>query len=204
MLLRDILAPVLALLLIVPEGLLSQQPGPPSAPRVPASGLHILVLQGQNATNSLPRREAASPAVQVFDYLNEPVEGAEVTFEVPASGPSGVFENQKNSLTTRTDARGQAMAGFTPNTLPGSFAIRVVAKAGDQVAETLIRQTNSDKVEAVQFRPPPKRPWYKSWKLWTVVLAGAGAGAYLGYRAATSSSSPTISLTPGPIVIGGH
>jgi hypothetical protein len=207
--LRDILTPGLALLLIVPEGLFSQQPiplQPTDAPvaRPRSRGLHILVLQGQNAVNSLPTRTAANPAVQVFDYLDQPVEGAEVIFEVAPAGPGGLFDNQKNSITTRTDARGQAGAVFTPNTLPGSFSIRVIAKANDQTVEALIKQTNSATSDAVQY-VAPKGHWYKSWKLWTVVLAGAGVGAYFGYRSATSSSTPpTISLSPGPIVIGGR
>ncbi|MEO8657483.1 MAG: hypothetical protein ABI693_03395 [Bryobacteraceae bacterium] len=207
--LREILTSVLVLVLAVPANLFSQQATPASTPRQQAPtpnsrGLRILVLQGQDAVNSLPSRTAASPAVQVLDYLGEPVEGADVVFEVPAAGPSGFFENQKTSIATKTGARGQAVAQFMPNTLSGAFTIRVVAKLNDQTSEALIRQTNSTSLEAVRYGPD-SRHWYKSWKFWAVVLAGAGTGAYLGYRSTTSSpANPTITLTPGPITIGGR
>lgn len=200
---RDILASSLALLLTVHTVGGAQRPDLPGGARTnssPSRGLHILVLQGQDAVNSLPLGAAVSPAVQVFDYLGEPVEGAEVTFEVPAAGPGGLFDNQKNSFTTRTDARGQALAPFTPNTLPGSFTIRVIARANEQTAEVIIRQTNSTNSETLEYGLPPSRPWYKDWKWWTVIAAGAGAGSYFAFR---GSSSPTISLAPGAITLGG-
>jgi hypothetical protein len=202
---RDILALILTVLLIFPEVMGAQQPNPAGAavPTSPSRGLHILVLQGQNAVNSLPLGAAVHPAVQVFDYLGEPVEGAEVTFEVPAAGPGGVFEIQKNSFSTRTDARGQALAPFTPNSLPGSFTIRVIARANEQTAEAIIKQTNSASSDTVEYGPPRSRPWYKDWKWWTVIAAGAGAGGYFAFREGGSSSNPTISLTPGAITIGG-
>ena len=204
---RGVLALDLALLLIVPEAVRCQQPNPAPPVATPASkppkrGLRMIVLQGQDAVNSLPLRAAANPAVQVFDYLGEPVEGAEVTFESTATGPGGLFENQRSSYGTRTDARGQAVAVFTPNTLPGGFVIRVVARLNDESVEATIRQTNSAKSTGVEYKPP-SRPWYKDWKWWAIIAVGAGAGGYFGYHAATSSSNPTISLTPGAITIGG-
>jgi hypothetical protein len=204
---RGVLALLLAPLLSIPEVAQTQQPSPaPPAPRAsakPASrGIRILVLQGQDAINSLAMRAAADPAVQVFDYLGEPVEGAEVTFEAPAAGPGGVFSNQQNAYKARTDARGQAIAPFTPNTLPGKFTLRVVARFGEESAEVTIRQMNSTKSASVEYKPI-SRPWYKDWKWWAVIGGGAGAGAYFGIRAINSSSDPTISLAPGAITIGG-
>ncbi len=203
---RDILAIVLAFSLVVPGCLVAQEVSAPAgqAPQR-AGGLNILVLQGQDAVNSIRQHAAASPAVQVFGSLGEPVQGAEVTFEVPPAGPGGMFENQKTSITKRTDARGQAVASFTPNTLAGRFTIRVVARTEDEKAEVSIRQINSTKSDTVEYSARPGRAWYKDWKWWTVIAAGAGAGAYLGYRSATSSSSPsspTISVAPGGVVIG--
>ena len=203
----DVLACSLTLLLIAPETAWPQQP-PPSPPEKSASqrptprGLRILVLQGQDAVNSLAHREAAVPVVQVFDYRGEPVEGAQVTFEVPAAGAGGVFSNQQNSYRTRTDARGQAVAPFTPNALPGKFSIRVVATLGDESAEAAIRQTNSSKAAEVEYKKPPHH-WYQDWKWWALIGAGAGAGGYFAARGGTSSSNPTIGLAPGQITIGG-
>ena len=162
----------------------------------------MLVLQGQDALNSLALRSAASPVVQVFDRLGGPLEGADVTFEVPTDGPGGLFDNHQSSFKTRTDARGQAAANFMPNTLPGKFTIRVIAIAGDERAEVVIRQTNSAKAAGVEYKPQ-SRPWYKDWKWWAVIAAGAGTAGYFGYHAASSTSAPTISLTTGTITIGG-
>lgn len=202
---RDALGLLLAISLTTPQMAWAQQQGQPSqglqrrgAPR----GIRILVLDGQDAVNSLASRTAVSPAVQVFDSLGAPIEGAIVTFEAPASGPGGVFDTQQTSFTTRTDSRGQAVSVFTPNTLPGSFVIRVTARFENETATESIRQTNSSSAAAVENRPA-SRPWYKNWVWWAVIGAGAGAGGYFGYKAATDSSIPTISLTPGAITIGG-
>jgi hypothetical protein len=202
---RDVLALMLALMMMAPGVGWAQPPGPTpaaQAPRTGARGLRILVLEGQDAVNSLPTRAAASPAVQVFDYMGEPVEGAEVTFEAPASGAGGLFDNQKTSFKTRTDPRGQAVTSFAPNTLPGTFAIRVVAKFGDETAEATITQTNSAKTTGVEYKPPT-HPWYKDWKWLTLMAVGAGAGGYAIYWGVTRSSNPTITLTPGSVTIGG-
>ncbi len=165
-------------------------------------GIRILVLDGQDAINSLASRTAVSPAVQVFDSNGAPVEGASVTFEAPATGPGGSFDNQQSSITTRTDARGQAVAVFTPNTLPGGFIIRVTARFENESATEAIRQTNSTGAARLESRSA-SRPWYRNWVWWTIIGAGAGAGGYFAYRSATSTSIPTISLTPGIITIGG-
>jgi hypothetical protein len=209
--LRESLATVLAVLLLsVPQVAQTQelptasQARPEEAVRTPR-GLQIVILQGHDAVNSLRSRSAADPAVQVLDYLGEPIEGAEVTFEVPSAGPGGVFENGRPLFTTRTDSRGQATAAFTPNTLAGSFAIRVVARANDQKGEVLIRQSNSASLEAVEYRPPRSRPWHRDWRWWTMIGVGAGVGGYFAHRAISSSPStnPVITLTPGVITIGG-
>jgi hypothetical protein len=86
--------------------------------------------------------------------------------------------------------------------LPGKFVIRVVATLGDDTAEASIRQTNSSRTAGVLYKQPV-RPWYRDWKWWTLMGAGAAAGGYFSYRAVTTSSNPTISLAPGQITFGG-
>ena len=138
-------------LLISPIPLSAQQPPAqatapaPAEPAGPPRGLSqgkikILVLEGQNATNSLRSKTAISPVVQVLDSLEQPVEGATVTFEVAPTGPGGLFGTAPLA-TTRTDYTGQATAAFTPNNTPGTFSIKVKATIGDQSAEIGIRQT---------------------------------------------------------------
>lgn len=202
---RGILGLIVAISLAAPQSVNAQEAGQPAqglSRRAAPRGIRILVLDGQDAVNSLASRSAASPAVQVFDFSGAPVEGAVVTFEAPASGPGGTFDNQQTSFTTRTDARGQAVTVFTPNTLPGSFVIRVTARFENETASAAIRQTNSGKAMSVEYKPTEKK-WYKSWVWWTIIGAGAGAGGYFAYRSISDSSNPTISLAPGAITIGG-
>ena len=199
-------------LLISPTPLSAQQPPAqatapaPAEPAGPPRGLaqgkiKILVLEGQNATNSLRSKTAISPVVQVLDSLEQPVEGATVTFEVSPTGPGGLFGTAPLA-TTRTDYTGQATAAFTPNNTPGTFSIKVKASIGDQTAEIGIRQTNDSKTSEAML-PVPPRPWFKSWKWWAVIGAAAGAGVATAVILSNRNDTSTITISPGPIVIGG-
>lgn len=169
----------------------------PAAPRK----IRILVLEGQNAKNSLRSKAAINPVVQVLDLLDQPVEGATVTFEVSPTGPGGMFGSAPVA-TTRTDYTGQATAVFTPNNTPGAFSIKVTATANGESAETRIQQSN-DPNTPLALLPFPPKPWYKSGKVWTFILVGAGAGIATGVILGTRGSNSTITISPGPIVIGG-
>jgi hypothetical protein len=164
------------------------------------SGLRILVLEGQNVVNSIPTRTAVSPVIQVLDVVNQPVEGASVTFEVSPTGPGGLF-GQQPIITTRTDSVGQATAVLTPNDIPGPFVIKVTASFQGQTKEARIRQTNDAKVLEAML-PLPPRPWYKSWKRWALI--GAAAGGTVAAIAILSKSDPTVTISPGTVVVGGQ
>ncbi|MBL8237975.1 MAG: hypothetical protein JNM66_11180, partial [Bryobacterales bacterium] len=84
--LRPVLAFVLIPLLVQPVG--AQAPAT-AVPALPAVSLRVLVLEGANAINSIPNRSATFPVVEVRDENDLPVEGAEVVFELPATGPGG-------------------------------------------------------------------------------------------------------------------
>lgn len=207
---HSLIALLLVGLLISPGSLSAQQPpAPATAPAAPsgpprgsAQGkIKILVLEGQNATNSLRSKTAISPVVQVLDSLEQPVEGATVTFEVAPTGPGGLFGTAPLA-TTRTDYTGQATAAFTPNNTPGTFSIKVKATIGDQSAEIGIRQTNDSKTSEAMLPVPPK-PWFKNWKWWAVIGAGAGAGVAAAVILSNRGNTSTITISPGPIVIGG-
>jgi hypothetical protein len=179
-----------------------EQAEPPGlARRVAPGGLRILVLEGQNVANSLATMTTISPVVQVLDSVDQPVEGATVTFEAPASGPGGTFGG-KPIATVRTDYSGQATAEFTPGNAEGTFLIKVTATIGTQRGEARIRQTNDRKAEAAHVMPPPK-PWYKNWKWWAVIGAGAGAGAAAGIIFSDRNNTATITIAPGSVVVGG-
>ena len=209
---HSIIALCLIGLLITPGPLLAQQvPGQAAKPAAAeAAGpqrnavqgkLKILVLEGQNAVNSLTSKTAVSPVVQILDVMEQPVEGASVTFEVSPTGPGGLFGNAPIA-TVRTDYTGQATATLTPNNTPGAFSIKVTASLGNETAEARIRQSNDRKVTEAMIPVPPK-PWFKNWKWWAVIGAGAGAGIATAVILSNRGDKSTITLSPGPIVIGG-
>ena len=101
----------------------AQQPAAPvpqaPKPTVPVSSLKLLVLQGKDAVNDLQGRTFTIPIVELLDDNDQPVEGAQVIFSLPADGPGGFFPGNTINFTTRTNVQGQASAPFTPNGVPG-------------------------------------------------------------------------------------
>ncbi|MEP6714492.1 MAG: hypothetical protein ABJC09_02895 [Terriglobia bacterium] len=184
-----------------------QQPAsvePP--PTMMASSLRILALEGQGATNKIDSHQGTAPIVEVRDENDKPVEGATVVFRLPPSGPGGTFAGGAVSKTMRTNVQGQAIAaGLTPNDVAGPFKIHVTATAGNKIGETDIDQSNSNKLFAARPAAPSRFRFSKKMKL---VAIGAAAGVVLAVILITTSGSgsapPTITITPGPVSIGGR
>ena len=179
------------------------QQAPAAAPTqsLPSS-LQIIVLEGNNAINSIPLARPVTPIIEVRDENDFPVEGAIVVFTLPATGPGGVFPGNKTSLTTRSDARGQAAAAFVLNGSPGKFRIQVTATAGNRKGETWIDQTNT--TTAYLGPAVVHKPWYKNWKIWAIVGGAAVVGGTVALtRGGSTSSSPGITITSGGPVFGG-
>ena len=205
----NLIALVLSALLIAPVRLPAQQPQPaqPAAEspgpvrRLAPGGLRILVLEGQGVVNSVTTKSAISPVIQVLDSSDQPVQGATVTFEVSPTGPGGTFGTAPMA-TVKSDFNGQATVPFTPNNTSGAFTIKVTASLAGQTAIMGIRQANDGKITEAMVSAPPKS-WYKSWKWWTVIGAGAGAGIAAATILTKGNSTPTITLSPGSIGIGG-
>lgn len=195
--------------LLAATPLLSQQPAPTQPPgespgplrRIAPGGLHILVLEGQGVANSVSTTSAISPVVQVLDSMDQPVQGATVVFEVAPVGPGGTFANEFTA-TVKSDFNGQATALFKPNKTPGAFTIKVTASYFGQTATIPIRQVNDRRLTEAMVPLPPK-PWFKNWKWWAAIGAGAGAGIATATILSNRSGTPTITLSPGPVVIGG-
>ena len=114
-----------------------------------AKELEIVALQGDNATHLVNYHRHEHPVVLVRAG-GLPVKGAAVTFELPATGPSGIFAvpeagapRDMKVFHTRTDKRGRAAArGFEPNKEVGEYVIRVAATHNDQVAKLELKQRN--------------------------------------------------------------
>lgn len=175
----------------------------PAAEETVQEGLKVIVLEGEGAVVSADRL-TRPPVVEIRDLNDRPVEGAEVTFHLPSSGPGGAFPDGELVRTFRTNPQGQAAAvGFTPNQIPGRYTIRVTAKSGRLVGAAEIRQTNATGTGEPAVRAGRRWSW---WKI--AIIAGAGATAAGIVAARTGGSGPgggsrTITITPGPITIGG-
>lgn len=179
----------------------AQQPAAPAPqaakPAAPVSSLKLLVLQGKDAVNDIQGRSFTIPIIELRDDNDQPVEGAQVIFALPANGPGGFFPGNTITFTTRTNVQGQASAPFTPNGVPGRFAIQVTATSGDRFGQTSIPQSNGT-VEV----GAPKRSWFHPSRKKVIILAGVGVGAVVAIVLA-NRSSPTISISAGPPVFGG-
>ena len=199
---------VLIVSLAVPVELCAQQPpiSVPAATPPPAAtvieSLKILVLEGEGAINAVDRNLHKPAVVEIRDQNDRPVEGAEVVFRLPPTGPGGYFPGQKASRTVKSNLQGQAVAtGFAPNKETGRFKIHVTATYGNQIGETDISQTNALQVNAVNLEKPPKK--FGWWKI--AALGGGGVlAAVLIIVATRGNSDQTITIVPGPVTIGGR
>src|SRR5207302_2919473 len=132
--------------------------------------LRIVIVEGEGAINNIKQRVNREPIVQVEDENRRPVAGAAVVFSLPSQGPSGVFPNGSQTLTTITDSQGRASAlGIRPNNQAGPLQIRVTASFQGQAASAVITQTNVAGVG-------PSAGLSTTAKVW-IVVAVAGAAA---------------------------
>jgi hypothetical protein len=118
-----------------------------SAQQTAPSTIHVRVVEGDGAINSIRLRQGHDPVVQVLDRDGKPLSGATVTFLLPAFGASGTFQDNGLSLTVETDQRGIAAAhGLRPNHTAGTFRIRVTASWHGQPADASLTETNAEPV----------------------------------------------------------
>ncbi|MCE5308475.1 MAG: hypothetical protein LLG20_12620 [Acidobacteriales bacterium] len=170
-----------------PQAAVPAQPAPPAAKPAPGpKSLKMIATQGEGATNRIKTRSAVQPAVEVRDENEKPVANAQVVFQLPASGPGGVFYDLARTQTARTNERGQAVAsGFAPNNIEGRFEIKVTASAGEATTSIVIAQSNIDR-PGQDMTVSGKSRWWKP-----VLILGAAAVASVAIYAARHGSGST-------------
>jgi len=207
--------------LVLPSGANAQTPAaPPPAPQTPAASppppqtsnpldaLKIFVLEGTAVSNFIPDRVSKMVVVEVRDKNDFPVEGASVLFQLPQTGPGGTFANGEHSRTIQTDLRGQAAVSFELNPDAGRFQIEVTATIGSRSGKATISQSNS-LMPIDEKKLEKQHRWYTSKKfliITAVVASGAAVAIILatkGGSSKTSTSGPTIVITPGTPTFGG-
>jgi hypothetical protein len=167
--------------------------------------LKIVVISGEGATNQIRTRSAVAPVVEVRNDKDQPVAGADVTFQLPQSGPSGFFNGWLRNQTVKTGQDGRAAAtGYQPNDEEGRLNMKVTATSGTQTASIVIAQTNvAGSRSSSAANSGKSRGW---WKVAAVVGAAAIAGGVVAAtRGGDSTSTPTksVGIIAGAITVGG-
>jgi hypothetical protein len=169
------------------------------------TSLQIVIVEGDGAINNVKQRVNREPIVQVEDENHKPVAGAAIIFFLPNDGPGGVFANSTTSLTTTTNAQGQAVArGIRFNNQAGSMQIRVAASFAGQTASAIITQTNVVGASASGSSSGGTSLTTKILIIGAVVGAGIAAGTIVANRGGTSTTGPsTVTINPGTVTVGG-
>jgi len=210
---NDCFRPIFALLLPVALA------GPPALRAEDGAATPILarirVVQGQNAVHTAGARSAPVLTVEVTDETGKPVEGAAVSFRIPATGPGGLFPNGLTSDVVLTDARGRAAAGGVRwNRIPGPFQIRVTTVKGTARAGLAVPAYLADKPSdpAAKTTEPPGLPNpRRKWLMVAVIAGGVMAGSVAvglvrrpgAATAAAAQSGTALSVGPPTVTIGG-
>lgn len=198
---------------LIPAMLAAQTPAPPATPpagqpmaQLPMTqSLKILPLAGNNEQNDLQRRVMAPLVVQVLDQNSRPVEGAQVTFRFPVSGPAAAFAGGKNSQTFVTNADGQVAAtGWIANGETGRYPVKVTAVRRNEMGEATLYLENVTTISTVERAKAKKSIWANKWT-WIVIAGAAGgaAGGILATRGNGGGSSAVV-ISPGNPTVGGR
>ncbi|MBI4877450.1 MAG: hypothetical protein HY822_22710 [Acidobacteria bacterium] len=202
--LKPVVALALAGALVLPAPILAQAAGAAAQKLVAQSGnLKIVVLEGEGAKNNVRAKSATAPVVEVRDEADKPVTGAEVVFQLPATGPGGVFHGWMRTQTVRSDAEGKAgTSGYTPNDEEGRFNIKVTATAGAKTGGAVIAQSNVRGTGA--SAGAAKKTW---WKPVAVIAAVAVVGGVVAGTRGDNKTAATVTvpvtITPGAVSVGG-
>jgi hypothetical protein len=169
---------------------------PQESPQTTA--VNIRTVEGDGAINSIRLRRAHDPIVQVVDSSGAPLQGATVTFLLPATGASGSFLDGGLSLTTQTDNDGKAFGrGLRPNSVAGQFRIRVTASWHGSAAAATLAQTNAE---------PVNKSGHSKTIASLAIVGGAAAGgvavAARGGKSSPAASGSTGSVPGGSISAG--
>jgi hypothetical protein len=178
-----------------------------------SGGLQIRIVQSSGPVHILGTRSGSALTVAVLDGTGNPVPGAAVSFQLPASGPGGAFSNGLTTDVAITGAEGRASAsGVRWNRIPGPCDIRVTAAKGALRASIV---SPHRLLTSVTESPgaPAGASMDRSRRKIVLVVAGIAAGAVtaglaLGRRVpagAASASSASVSLSVGvpTITVGG-
>jgi hypothetical protein len=168
---------------------------------VEPSILTIRVTEGGGEVYPVGSRATRGLTVLVTDETGRPVEGATVSFSLPAEGPGGVFSSGGRSEIAATHADGRAAVwGMRWNHTAGPFEIRITAVKGQARAAVVSAQSLSNAPEARDAAAGKIHAARGSHKLLWISLAVAGAAAVgvagIGARKSSAADASSASVTP--------
>ncbi len=159
------------------------------------SGIEVVVLEGDGATNSLAGKSLHPVTILVQDSARKPIEGAVVSVMLPANGAGGAFGYGNTIETKRTGREGRVtFSGMRARNLAGSFRSDVRASSGGLRGAAVFTQTNAE-IDA-----PALSGWTNKRTLIMlgVIAAGAGIGLAVGLHNSSGTGNPAgYTVTPG-------
>jgi hypothetical protein len=151
--------------------------------------LAIRVIEGSDAAYALGSRATSGITVLVTDEAGRPVDGATVSFALPAEGPGGLFASgSRMEIGTTRDGGRAAAWGMRWNRTPGRFDVRVTAVKGQARVVATVPQALVDSPELRTLSPRTSGGHKILW----IVLAGGAAAAVAGVagKGSAGSSAP--------------
>ena len=166
--------------------------------------LTIRVAEGDGAAYPVGSRATRGVTVLVTDETGRPVEGATVSFTLPAEGPGGVFSTGGRTEIAATRADGRAAVwGMQWNRTAGPFEIRITAVKGQARAGVVSAQSLSNAPVARDAGAGKVRAAGSGHKLLWISLAIAGAAvAGVAGVAARKPSAAAAASSATPLKIG--
>jgi hypothetical protein len=166
--------------------------------------LTIRVAEGEGAVYPTGSRATRGLTVLVTDETGRPVEGATVSFTLPAEGPGGVFSSGARTEIAATHADGRAAVwGMQWNRTAGPFEIRITAVKGQARAGVVSSQSLSNAPEVRAAGAGKARAAHGGHKLLWISLAVAGAAAAgVAGLAARQPSAAAAASSVTPLKIG--
>jgi hypothetical protein len=166
--------------------------------------LNLTVVEGEGVVYALGSRATRGITVQVTDETGRAVPNVAVSFRLPDSGATGVFQSGGRTEIITTGADGRASVwGMKWNRTPGDVQVRITA-AKDGVRAGIISTQHLSAQAASDPGPISMKRGFSS-KLLLIGLitaAAVGGGAAVAAARRGGSNSSSSSGAPPPITIG--
>jgi hypothetical protein len=159
--------------------------------------LHIRIVEGEGVGYPAGSRATRGVTVEVTGDTGKPVEGAMVTFQLPADGPAGTFASGGRMETLVTGADGRVSVwGMRWNRTVGPFELRITASKGPARAGAVCP------LYITEAAAQERSGLGKHGKLWIALAVAGGVLAAAALKGGGSSTSASSAAVSNPPVIG--